>query len=249
VHVLVVEDDRTVADSLARGLARYGYHVTWAPTGGSALTAPAADMVLLDLGLPDIDGLDVCRELRARSDVPLIVISGRASETEKVVGLELGADDYIVKPFLIRELIARMRAVLRRRPIGPCPPQPTPGMNSVRPGRPRVPALRPPRDMCGRVGVDRRAHRAFLDGTEVPLSPKEYALLAFLTGRVDNLVTRKDIMTAVWDSNWSGPTKTLDTHVTALRHKLGDALRIQAVRGVGFRLEVRSDIPSEGSAS
>ncbi|MFF8021803.1 response regulator transcription factor [Streptomyces sp. NPDC007896] len=249
MHVLVVEDDRTVADSLERGLARYGFHVTSVPTGRSALTAPAADMVLLDLGLPDMDGLDVCRELRARSDVPLIVISGRGSETEKVVGLELGADDYIVKPFLIRELIARMRAVLRRRPIGPCPPELTPGMSSVRPGRCQVSPPRPPRDMCGRVSVDRRAHRAFLDGTEIPLSPKEYALLAFLTERVDNLVTREDIMTAVWDSNWSGPTKTLDTHITALRHKLGDALCIQAVRGVGFRLGVRSDETSEVSAS
>lgn len=142
--------------------------------------------MLLDLGLPDIDGLDVCRELRARGDVPLIILSGRGSETEKVVGLELGADDYLVKPFLTRELIARMRAVLRRHPAGP--------------------ACRhlPPRDTYGRLSVDRRSHR-------------------------------EAIMASVWDSNWFGPTKTLDTHVTALRHKLGGALRIQAVRGVGFR--------------
>ena len=223
MHVLLVEDDRFVADSLRRGLARYGYHVTWVATGRDALAAPVTDLVLLDLGLPDIDGLDVCRELRARGDVPIVILSGRGSETEKVVGLELGADDYLVKPFLTRELIARMRAVLRRGPTGP--------------------ACRhlPHRDTYGRLSVDRRAHRAFLDDVEVPLSPKEFALLAFLTERLDSLVTREAIMASVWDSNWFGPTKTLDTHVTTLRHKLGGALRIQAVRGVGFRPVLGSD--------
>ncbi|MGI5452452.1 response regulator transcription factor [Streptomyces sp. CA-249302] len=228
MHVLLVEDDRDVAEALQGALGRYGYHVAWVATGGHALTAPDADFVLLDLGLPDMDGLDVCREFRARGDVPLIVISGRGSETERVVGLELGADDYLVKPFLVRELIARMRAVLRR--------------HSVRPGGPHRPPTAP-RDLYGRVAVDRRGHRAYLDGSEVRLSPKEYALLAFLTERVDSLVTRETIMSSVWDSNWLGPTKTLDTHVTALRHKLGEALSIQSVRGVGFRLGVRSALP------
>ncbi|WP_436801311.1 response regulator transcription factor [Streptomyces griseorubiginosus] len=155
-----------MADSLRHGLARYGYPVTWVATGRDALAAPVTDLVLLDLGLPDIDGLDVCRELRARGDVPIVILSGRGSETEKVVGLELGADDYLVKPFLTRELIARMRAVLRRRPTAPAC------------------CHLPPRDTYGRLSVDRRAHRAFLDDVEVPLSPKEFALLAFLTERI-----------------------------------------------------------------
>ncbi|MFF5979497.1 response regulator transcription factor [Streptomyces olindensis] len=223
MRVLLIEDDRDVAEPLRRGLTRHGLDVTWVLTGKAALCTPASDMVLLDLGLPDMDGLDVCRALRAHSDVPIIMISGRDSEIEKVVGLELGADDYLVKPFLIRELIARMRAVHRRH----------------RPGLAEVPGPVPDpgtRATYGRVTIDRRAHRVFLDGAELPLRPKEYALLTFLTGRLGVLVPRETIMTAVWDSNWSGSTKTLDVHVTALRHKLGDALTIECVRGVGFRM-------------
>lgn len=154
MHVLLVEDDRAVAEPLQRGLARYGYDVTWVSTGQDAFAARTPDLVLLDLGLPDIDGLDVCRELRARGDVPVIMISGRDSETEKVVGLELGADDYIVKPFLVRELIARIRAVLRRPRTGD--------------GR-----LHRQCDTYGRVTVDRRAHRAFLDGVEQLARPDQ----------------------------------------------------------------------------
>ncbi|GKQ35969.1 response regulator transcription factor [Streptomyces sp. A012304] len=223
MRVLLVEDDRDVAEPLRRGLARHGHDVTWVATGRAALGAPASDMVLLDLGLPDMDGLDVCRELRAHSDVPIIMISGRDSEVEKVVGLELGADDYLVKPFLIRELIARMRAVRRRH----------------RPRHSEVPGPAPDRGTLatyGRMTIDRRAHRVFLDGAEVPLRPREYALVDFLTGRLGDLVPRETIMTTVWDSNWFGSTKTLDVHVTALRHKLGDALTIECVRGVGFRM-------------
>lgn len=155
------------------------------------------------------------------------MISGRGSETEKVVGLELGADDYIVKPFMVRELIARMRAVQRRR-LAAAPTAPTPR----------------PRDRYGRATVDRRAHRAFLDGVEVPLTPREYALPAFLTDRMDTLVTRETIMASVWHSDGFGPTKTLDTNVSALRHKLGDALSVQAVRDVGFRLKVGPETSS-----
>ncbi|WP_416973719.1 response regulator transcription factor [Streptomyces sp. 4F14] len=214
MRVLLVEDDRDVADCVRRGLARHGHVVTWVSTGRTALAAPPADLVLLDLGLPDMDGLDVCRELRARGDVPLIMISGRDGETEKVVGLELGADDYLVKPFPVRELAARIRAVHRRSRDAGSPSQVA----------------------CGRVTLDRRAHRVFLDGAEVPLARKEFALLAFLTERAGTLVSREHIMAAVWDANWFGPTKTLDVHVTALRNKFGDALTIECVRGVGFRL-------------
>ncbi|WP_405536332.1 response regulator transcription factor [Streptomyces sp. NBC_00075] len=219
MRVLLVEDDPAIAEPLERGLRRYGHTVHLAATGRDALRAGTAwDMVLLDLGLPDIDGLDVCRQLRAASDVSVIMISARDSEADKVVGLELGADDYLVKPFLTRELIARMRAVRRRRASAPAP--------APEPYEP------------GRVVLDRQAHRVFLDGAEVALPPREFALLAFLTARPDVLVTRETIMSSVWDANWFGPTKTLDTHVSALRHKFGDALTIQAVRGVGFRLSI-----------
>ncbi|MEU9272628.1 response regulator transcription factor [Streptomyces sp. NPDC048251] len=255
MHILLVEDDASTAESLQRGLARYGYEVSWVPTGREALIAPMPGMVLLDLGLPDIDGLDVCRELRTRSDVPLIVISGRGSEMERVVGLELGADDYIVKPYLVRELIARMRTVLRRSLAAPETRGPGPGEDAYRlersgacspdcPYEPCRPDVRHGlREAYGRVAVDRRAHRVFLDEAEVPLTPKEYALLAFLTSRFDTLVTRETIMTEVWDSNWFGSTKTLDVHVAALRNKLGDALSFECVRGVGFRLGVRPQVP------
>ena len=240
MHVLLVEDDPEIAGPLARGLAHYGHEVRWVDTGQDALLADDdEEFVLLDLGLPDMDGLDVCRRLRARSEVSLIVISGRDSETDKVVGLELGADDYVVKPFSVRELIARMRAVERRR-VAP-PPDPA--------ARPGVVVGLPRRDRYGRLSVDRLAHRAYLDDTEVSLSPKEYALLAYLTDRLDALVTREEIMDAVWDSNWFGPTKTLDTHVYGLRNKLGAAVCIEAVRGVGFRLVVRAETAARQPAS
>jgi two-component system, OmpR family, response regulator RegX3 len=218
VRVLLVEDDDAVAESLTRGLSRYGFDVQWVRTGGEALRAEVGDVVLLDLGLPDVDGLDICRELRARSDVPIIVISARADETDRVVGLEIGADDYVSKPFGVREVIARMRAVLRR----------------VRPAT--APAEEAP---PGRLAIDRRARRVHVDGVEVALTPKEYDLLAFLAEAPGAAFTREQIMEAVWDANWFGPTKTLDVHVGALRRKLGDAVAVETVRGVGFRLVLR----------
>jgi len=217
MRVLLVEDDEPVAESLIRGLARYGYDVEWVSTAAAALAAGPADMVLVDLGLPDMDGLDVCRELRARSDVPIIVISARADEVDKVVGLEIGADDYVSKPFGVREVVARMRAVLRRvRPASePEPPEETP---------------------AGRVSIDRSARRVFVDGDEISLTPKEHDLIAYLGEVPGAAFTREQIMEAVWDENWFGPTRTLDVHVGTLRRKLGDAATIETVRGVGFRL-------------
>ncbi|MDX3384760.1 response regulator transcription factor [Streptomyces niveiscabiei] len=223
MRVLLVEDDADTADAVRRGLARQGYHVTWAPTGHAALTAAAPDFVLLDLGLPDMDGLDVCQELRARGDVPIVIVSGRDSETDKVVGLELGADDYVVKPLRMRELVARMRAVDRRRH------RPAP--------------LRAEPDVYGRLTIHRPARRVYLDGTEVPLRPKEFTLLAFLTNHLEELLPRETIMSAVWDTNWYGPTKTLDAHVSVLRRKLGGALRIESVRGIGFRTSLPASAP------
>ncbi len=208
-----MEDDRPVAESLRRGLGRYGFEVEWVTDGRSALAAGPCDLVLLDLGLPDTDGLDVCRELRARGDVPIIVISARAEEIDRVVGLELGADDYVSKPFGMREVVARIRAVLRR---------------SAQPAGEAV--------VSGRLTIDQRARRVLVDGAEVVLAPREYELLAYLSTEPGRLFTREEIMEAVWDSNWFGPTKTLDVHVGALRRKLGAVITVETVRGVGFRL-------------
>ena len=213
MRVLLVEDDEPIAESLTRGLSRYGFEVTWVRTGAEALTAGEFALVLVDLGLPDMDGLDVCRELRVRGDVPIIVISARSDEVDRVVGLEIGADDYVTKPFGVREVVARMRAVLRRV----------------------QPAQREP-EVHGRVRIDRRGRRVHLDGGEVELTPKEFDLLAFLAEEPGAVFTREQIMEAVWDENWFGPTKTLDVHVGVLRRKLGDAASLETVRGVGFRL-------------
>jgi len=227
VRVLLVEDDEPVAESLRRGLLRYGFEVDWVTTGGAALShRDPYDVVLLDLGLPDTDGLDVCKALRARGDIPIIVISARSDETDRVVGLELGADDYVSKPFGVREVIARIRAVMRRA-------QPRAVLEASGP------------DAYGtRLTIDRKAARVRVDGTEIPLAPKEYDLLSFLTEEPGALMSREQIMEAVWDANWFGPTKTLDVHVAALRRKLAGAITIEAVRGVGFRLEIVDGPPA-----
>ncbi|MEV5436657.1 response regulator transcription factor [Streptomyces sp. NPDC052682] len=236
MRVLLVEDDEPVAESLRRGLQRYGFEVEWVTTGRAALShAGPYEVVLLDLGLPDTDGLDVCKALRERGDVPIIVISARSDETDRVVGLELGADDYVSKPFGVREVIARIRAVMRRM-------QPrTAGAAGTGPDR-----------YGPRLTIDRKAARVRLDGEEVALAPKEYDLLAFLTEEPGALMSREQIMEAVWDANWFGPTKTLDVHVAALRRKLKGAITIEAVRGVGFRLEIVSpeeaDRPQENAS-
>ncbi|MDX2528584.1 response regulator transcription factor [Streptomyces europaeiscabiei] len=232
MRVLLVEDDEPVAESLRRGLLRYGFEVEWVNTGGAALAYGGPyDVVLLDLGLPDTDGLDVCKALRDRSQVPIIVISARSDETDRVVGLELGADDYVSKPFGVREVIARIRAVMRR----------------VQPRAADAPAAGP--DRYGpRLTIDRKAARVHLDGTEVGLAPKEYDLLSFLTEEPGALMSREQIMEAVWDANWFGPTKTLDVHVAALRRKLAGAITIEAVRGVGFRLIVNESVNAIGNA-
>ncbi|WP_086662200.1 response regulator transcription factor [Lentzea kentuckyensis] len=214
MRVLLVEDDEPIAESLTRGLSRYGFDVHWVRTGTEALTADDFVLALVDLGLPDMDGLDVCRELRARGDVPIIVISARSDEVDRIVGLEIGADDYVTKPFGVREVVARIRAVMRRA-------QPT--------------QKEPPQEH-GRLRIDRRGRRVHLDGGELELTPKEFDLLAFLAEEPGAVFTREQIMEAVWDENWFGPTKTLDVHVGVLRRKLGDAASLETVRGVGFRL-------------
>ncbi len=216
MRVLLVEDDDAIAEPLQRGLERDGFEVVRAATGAEAWEFEDPDMVLLDLGLPDVDGYEVCRRLRAESDVPIIILTARSDEVDRVIGLELGADDYMVKPFGLRELIARMRAVTRRR---------TP--RSGEPGRPVV---------IDGLEVDRRTRRVRMNGEELPLTPKEFALLALLAGDPGAVFPRERILEDVWDAHWYGPTKTLDVHVASLRKKLGDPSWIETVRGVGFRL-------------
>ena len=214
MKVLVVEDDPAVSVPLLAGLQRNGIeteHVVYASQ--VILAAQNVDVVLLDLGLPDGDGIDVLRELRRNSDVPVIIATARGDETDRIVGLELGADDYVVKPFSVRELAARVRAVARRRRID----------TSLE---------------SGRVVVDRTQHRVLVDGQPVELTAKEFDLLAVLAEEPGRAVPRQELFSRVWDPVWIGTGKTLDVHVASLRKKLGDSELIETVRGVGYRLAV-----------
>jgi DNA-binding response OmpR family regulator len=221
MRVLLVEDDQTIASPLVRGLEREGFAVEHTDTGAGAVAAlnrgGQTDVVLLDLGLPDIDGFDLCRELRAGSDVPIIVVTARGDEVDRVVGLELGADDYVVKPFGLRELVARIRAVARR-------------------AVPRTDDAR----QAGGIIVDRRTRRVTVDATEIAMTPKEFDLLALLAQDPGAVCERQRILDEVWDPHWYGPTKTLDVHIASLRRKLGDPGWIETVRGVGYRLRAKA---------
>lgn len=224
MRVLLVEDDESIAESLVAGLERERFQVSWVTSGAAALQHGGAsvDIVLLDLGLPDIDGLDVCRALRQRSDVPIIVLTARDTETDRVVGLELGADDYLGKPFGFRELMARIRAVLRRR-------------------SPREVVTVEPSDELtwGELRVNTRAHEVRMSDEVVELTPKEFDLLVNLLADPGAVHTRQRILEEVWDRNWFGPSKTLDVHIASLRRKLGDPSLIETIRGVGFRVRAR----------
>jgi DNA-binding response OmpR family regulator len=224
-RVLFVEDERSILEPFSRALAREGFDPVPARTVAEALAAAREappDVVLLDVMLPDGDGRDVLRELRKTSDVPVIMLTARGTETDRVVGLEIGADDYVVKPFSGAEVIARIRAVLRRTRSAPAAAEPAAAAVTV-----------------GPLTVDPAARRAHLDGTELQLSRKEFDLLADLVAHAGEVVKREDLMSRVWDENWFGSTKTLDVHVRWLRQKLGeestDPRFIHTVRGVGFR--------------
>lgn len=219
MRLLLVEDDASIAASLVEALTGQGFVVEHVATGHDALAANGHDLVLLDLGLPDIDGRDVCRKLRETSTTPIIMLTARADEIDRVVGLELGADDYVTKPFSVRELVARIRAVSRR----------SAGETAAAPNDPV--------ERIGSLSIDRRTRRVHLNGEEIELTTKEFDLLAFLAGDVGAVFTRTAILENVWDAHWYGPTKSVDAHVASLRKKLGDHRWIEAVRGVGFRLE------------
>jgi two-component system response regulator RegX3 len=222
VRILLVEDDPALAASSLDGLQALGFDTAHVSTGTAALAAAAAttdrpDVILLDLGLPDIDGQEVCRRIRSGSDVPIIIISARGDETDRVIALELGADDYLTKPYGMRELAARIRAVLRRV---------------------QAPTAAPvsPVQEIGSLSIDRRAQRVHVDGVEIALTAKEFDVLAFLADDPGAVRRRTEILEHVWEGHWYGATKTVDAHVAAIRKKLGDPAWIEAVRGVGFRL-------------
>jgi two-component system response regulator RegX3 len=216
VDVLIVEDDPGISEPLVTGLQREGFGARAVGTGKEALDASGYDLALVDLGLPDIDGYEVCRRIRARSNVPIILVTARSEEVDRVVGLEIGADDYIVKPFGFRELVARIRAVMRR-------------YNAAPEDKPTALDL-------GALRIDTRARRVTVNGSEIALTPKEFDLLMILADDPGAVVRRERILDEVWDTNWYGSTKTLDVHIASLRKKLGDPALIETIRGIGFRL-------------
>lgn len=212
LEVLIVEDDAAIGAQLMRGLTRVGCSPRLVSSGRAALQADGIGMVLLDLGLPDLDGVEVCRRLRARSAVPVLAVTARGAEPERVEALDAGADDYIVKPFGFDELTARMRAVLRRA-------GPTGGTVEY-----------------GRLRVDITGRRVNVNGNPVALTGKEFDILACLALEPGRVVSREEIFDRAWDEHWYGPRKVLDVHMAALRRKLGDPALIETVYGRGFRL-------------
>ena len=220
--VLVVDDEPAIRESLAFALRRDGFGIAEAATLRDAEQRGAgADLIILDLVLPDGSGLDFLRALRARSDVPVIVLTSRDEETDRVVGLEMGADDYVLKPFSPREVVARVRAVLRR----------------FRGDRPQE---EPPLQGPGKLRVDPRTRRASLAGTELALSRTEFNLLAAFLKAPGRVFERSQLLDAVWGSDVVVGDRTVDVHVKALRRKLeeagGDPKLLETVRGVGYRL-------------
>jgi two-component system response regulator RegX3 len=226
--ILLVEDEDSIALPLAAALEREGYatRITGSAPEAIALAAELEpDLVLLDVMLADGSGLDVCREVRRHSRVPIIMLTARGDETDRVVGLELGADDYVVKPFSARELVARIRAVLRRVPDAA--PEAAPAIADAQ-------AIR-----AGGLTVDVAQRLVVLDGEEIGVTRREFDLLALLASNAGTVLTRERLIDEVWDTNWFGSTKTLDVHISTLRKKLGDdaadSRYLHTVRGVGFR--------------
>jgi DNA-binding response OmpR family regulator len=222
-RILVVDDEPNLRHTLGYALRQEGYDVALAEDGERGLEVfhqSPSDLVVLDVMLPRMDGLAVCRAIRKESDVPIIMLTARGSELDKIVGLEIGADDYLTKPFSTRELIARVRAMLRRA------------------------AARPPgesRDVVavGELSIDVARHRVALRGQEVQLKPREYDLLLFLARHPGQAFTREQLLGNVWGVDYSGDSRTVDTHVKSLRERLGESADqptwIETLRGVGYR--------------
>ncbi|MDP9387752.1 MAG: response regulator transcription factor [Actinomycetota bacterium] len=223
--VLIVEDESSFVEALVVGLKREGFLVKVARDGVTALSvfdAVRPDLVLLDVMLPSLSGVDVCREIRSRSKTPIIMVTAKGSEIDTVVGLEVGADDYVTKPYRLRELVARMRAVLRRAP--------------------REDALSNGNVLeVGDVRLDPERHEVTVRGEEVALPLKEFDLLEILLDNAGRVLTRELLIDRVWGSNYVGDTKTLDVHIKRLRSKLEEDAsqpkRIVTIRGLGYRYE------------
>lgn len=222
-RILLIEDDDRIGSTLVRALEGSGYAVLWHRCGEDGIAQverARPDLVLLDLGLPDLDGLDVCRRIRLGAPrLPIVMLTARGDELDVVVGLDAGAVDYIAKPFQLAELLARIRAQLRHHS--------TSGSGA---------------DPDGDLRIDTAARRAWVGGEEIELRPKEFDLLARLVADAGNAVPREVLMADVWDEHWHGSTKTLDFHVAALRRKIdtpGAESRIRTLRGVGYRFERR----------
>jgi len=236
-RILIADDEPSVRDSVGYALTQEGFEVTSAEDGDQATEKLGDgipfDLLILDIMMPGPSGLDICRDVRSRSAVPIIVLTAKDAEVDKVVGLEVGADDYVVKPFSARELMARIRAVLRRA---------------------RASAAPSPEESIevGDVRLDSARHEVTQGGHPVELTRKEFEVLRLLMGNAGTVVSRDRLIEEVWDMNWFGPTKTLDVHVSALRKKLGDdpaAPRyVHTVRGVGFRFAAPSELTEEGAA-
>ncbi|MGH9027886.1 MAG: response regulator transcription factor [Acidimicrobiia bacterium] len=216
--VVVVEDEANIAELVSLYLERDGFRVRTAATGEAGMTAIEKHrprLVLLDVGLPDVDGLELCKRIRSSSDVPVIFLTARDSEVDRVVGLELGGDDYITKPFSPAELVARVKAVLRRADGTPAPDV----------------------TQVGRVTVDTGRREVSVDGTPLEFTTKEFDLLRYLAERPRLALSRQQILDGVWGFDWYGDPRTVDVHIAQVRKKLGDAVSITTVRGVGYRLE------------
>ena len=225
--LMLVEDEPSIAEGLTISLEAEGYRVEWVDNGADAVRQwerIRPDLILLDLMLPGVGGIDVCRTIRSRSDVPIIIVTAKDEEVDRVIGLELGADDYMTKPFSSRELVARIKAVLRRAPIID------------------VMDLDAPAEAAD-VRVDRVRHEVRVAGELVALPPKEFELLAELVEHAGRVLTRDHLISSVWSADYVGDTKTLDVHIRRLRTRIEDdpavPERIQTVRGVGYRFADR----------
>jgi len=221
-HILIVEDEESISSFVKMYLEREGFNVTVAPTGEVALGAlerEQVDLVTLDLMLPDMDGLEICRQVRATSNVPIIMLTARDEDIDKIVGLEVGADDYVTKPFNARELVARIKSLLRRSTAQPSTHK---------------------RLRCGPLLIDAARRECTVDGEAVMLAPKEFDLLWELLEQNGVVLNREQLLEGVWGYTYAGDTRTVDVHVRQLRRKLGEACPIVTVWGSGYK--VGSDV-------
>jgi DNA-binding response OmpR family regulator len=223
-NILIVDDEPHILELARMYLEREGFRVACVSTGKEALTAAAdnPDLVILDLMLPDIDGFEVCKRLRARSNVPILMLTARKDDVDKIVGLEMGADDYITKPFNPRELVARVKAVLRRSQSGPATG------NTVE---------------IGRMRIDLARHEVTVNGQPVALRTKEFALLAALAQNQGMVFSREKLLETVWGFDYYGETRTVDVHINHLREKLaGSGVAIETLRGTGYKMSSGEEI-------